>query len=337
MATVQEAPLRQGTLFRSVDKLLKAHEIWVSDPNRPNPDDRYWDAVQDVIDQFDEGDIPGNCRALAELVEELAIQTMEFDERPNQGNLYPRDSFWACIEKLKQLRTVQVHPVRRKMESIKSLAALPNMQHEQVARMWNFIDARGNVMTWLVQKELDEPGSVLNNARAIIGPHWKHPDHAEGMEEPESAPVDERLDAKRKQSQQEDKPCPETPLELFRQGVSVEQAAAMLKKPLAEVEALWAEFDSAAGIAELEGGLEPADADPEEYQYQDEGLDLQEEDPEEDTETEESEASEGQAELPMDEVSIRARELTDEGKSQKAVAAELGISVRQVRNALGKS
>lgn len=230
---------RSEQLKRVTAEFLAEHDAWANDPNRDNPDETYWDAVEELFLAFDEGSMPGELRPLASLVEKFHVEADAFEDRIDTRVEYPHDAFWAAIDRIRKLvngdnRRAQLPP----LETIKELAALPYMQHAQIAAIYGLKDRHGNLLTSLVQKELDTPGSVINTPGSIDGRDWVDPrlkelgieDEGDDDSQGGGSSNSEAVKRKARRAVEESKPCKESPAELWEQGVTPKQAAAMLRQ-----------------------------------------------------------------------------------------------------------
>lgn len=240
---------RRDQLYAVVDNLTAVHNEWADDANRPNPDEMYWDAVDAVINAFATGSIPAECRTLCECVSDLARELAIFDERIDFEEGYPHNGFWESRQRLEDARKLIVAPIIKPLESMQELHR-QGVSNDQIARIYKLFDQHGEPQGWLVQKELDNPGSVL-------GKDWKDPRlvEAERAERESIERAQSNLAAKSRAAQANARPCPETPLELWEQSVSVEQAALMLRQPVGAVQEMFDGFDRDAG----EGGASVGD------------------------------------------------------------------------------
>lgn len=234
---------RSEQLQQSVNAFLKYHNDWVEDENRPNPDSEYWDLTEEMIDLFAEGSIPSDCRDLSDAIDKFEDEMEIFDQRLDVNEHYPQNSFWAAVE---SLQAIVARGARPNLPPLETLEVLRKQQVSdmQIAMIYGFKDRKGNFMPWLVQQELDKPGSVLKASGAIDGRDWKDPRiSAEG---PEEAEVSEspKLARKSQRAKEESQPCPESPRELFEQAVTAQQAAKMLRQPLDVVESMWRDFEA---------------------------------------------------------------------------------------------
>lgn len=231
---------RTSELLAAVDSFNATHYRWANTKGREHIDATYSEQFNAMVDIFDAGDVPKECAELASAVADFVTQMNAFDE---QENPYPTEAFWQARERLEAVRDRMIEPeAPRKLESIKELAALPNMSHEQIARMYGFVDAKGRPETHKVAQELATPGSV-------IGPDWVHPEEAAKRKRYEEAKARQQEAGHTKQAARAPA-CPETPLELFQQGVSVAQSARMLQWTEEDTAAAWKQFEADKAAAE---------------------------------------------------------------------------------------
>lgn len=208
----------------------------MQDTNRPNPDELYWDAVDNVLESFNTGDIPADCRELAEHVERFSREVEQHDKNTeiNPHQQHPHESFWRALDAIRDHINGKIDAPLPPLETIQELRD-QNVDDNQIAKMYGFIDRRGNPMPWLVKRELEKPGSVLKTPGAIDGRDWMDPRLKDVR--PTFSRDDEAEAEKMEAAEVEAAPCPETPRELWEQDVPAAQAAKMLRRPLAEVEA----------------------------------------------------------------------------------------------------
>lgn len=248
--------LRREALYAVVDELTRVHDAWVEDHNRENPDETYWDAVDEVINTFAAGDIPAECRMLCERAGDLAKEMAIFDERGDIDNGYPQSNFWEARQRLEDARKAAVDTVIKPMESVKELHD-QGVTHEQIARMYGLITSNGVPMSWLIGKYLADPNSVLELK------NWRDPRIVE-QEKRERDAIERakaNLQAKATAADGSGNPCKETPQELWEQGVSVAQAALMLRKKQEEVQAIFDQFERLKKAKADAGPLEEGEGD----------------------------------------------------------------------------
>lgn len=250
---------RSEELFAAVDRFNAVHDAWAEDMNSPHPTLAYWHSFDQLLAAFN-GDMPANCRPLATAVFRLAAERAKFDA---SGDEHPHQNFFGAREELvKVFEQVKSPAERRHRETIKELDR-QKVPHEQIARIWGLRRPDGTGKAYLVQQELNEPGSV-------IGPNYVHPDDAQDMQDMQSARRKylelAAMVAQEQQEQaiEEEKPCPESPKELWLLGVSTQQAAKMLKRDQSEVARMWEVFEQQKHpvvTAEAPEGISPLSAE----------------------------------------------------------------------------
>lgn len=233
---------RKENLLAAVDEMTRVHQEWADDNNRPNPDAVYWDTVDQLRTVFATGDIPDDCRDLEDAVAAFLLEVDAFDQRADDWVHYPHPEFWQARQEIEDTRnaTKQTLPELRPLESMQELDA-QKVSHEQIAKMYGLVDDAGYGLAHLVKKELANPGSV-------IGPDWVDPRIKERQQhEIEVTRRESKVQTKRRNAAEEEKPCPESPQELWEQSVPVAQAARMLRRSEEEVAELFKGFEAEAG------------------------------------------------------------------------------------------
>ena len=247
---------RSESLRAVAEDFVRVHHEWANDQDRAEPDEAYWDAADDLFEAFAAGDIPADCRKLADAVAKLLDEDARFaramDER---GATYPHHEFWAAREAVEAALKASESRELRPLEPVAELRR-QGVDDRQIAKIWGFVNRRGEEMPWLVQEELDKPGAVTKTPGALDGRDWEDPRlrdmrQAEGAGERHAEGIRRRgRKSEAVDKADEPKPCPETPKELWEQGVSPEQSARMLRRTVDEVKALWVQFERVAGASE---------------------------------------------------------------------------------------
>jgi hypothetical protein len=227
-------------LIQSAHKFCLAHDDWANDQKRPIVDAKYFEDLRDMLGIFDAiEDPPTECEKLCEAVDELHQEYISYDDRENAAE-QPSKYFWEAREKVQEAlnRFRDEEPAFPALESIKELHN-QGTPHEQIARIYRLFDEFGRPKTHLIQRELDQPGSVIN-PETFIDPRivdWRK-ERGLALDKKELSqdsviPLDSIPAA----------PAAETPFQLWEQKVGIEQAARMLKRPQPEVEQLFAKYD----------------------------------------------------------------------------------------------
>jgi hypothetical protein len=211
---------RTKALFAMVDEFNRIHAEWAADPNRPNPDALYWEALDELVGVYREGDVPEECREMAEAVMELGLEGMAFDNRQDYNRQYPQQTFFAAREKLvrvRQGREKRSEP--RPLESIDELNA-QKVNPNQIARMHG-------IETWQVLKYLEKD---KDGKRGWEFPADYVPPHLRDEQQRQKS-ARERYDSamlRREKAEAAANPVAHEEIEeLLQQGVSIKQIARM--------------------------------------------------------------------------------------------------------------
>jgi hypothetical protein len=232
---------RTEELTASVTKFLEIHQRWQNDRTEPPITDAWLDGTEELFHTFSTGDIPAEARELEEAVARFSDL---FEHDDNAGLLSHPDRMGGTWEGIKgiELRLKDLLPKeKRPIETMQTLHH-QNVSHEQIARMHGLIDAHGHGKYWLVDEEIAKPGTIM-------GPDgFPKPEHLPKVAEHKQADPKRKRSLMRRPKAEADKPCPETPRELWQQRLGdspegINQAAKMLGKPVEEVKALFQGFD----------------------------------------------------------------------------------------------
>ena len=325
--------LRTAQLFGLVDQLTTIHRQWVASEHE-DPTPAYWDSVEVLVDTFSNGDIPAECRGVADAVERF---TDEYDKYVDQlalgGKSYPHNSFFSARQQLEQARQAQVAEAKPPLESIEELIR-QGVSNRQIAAMWEI---------------------QVHEVEAFRAGRWKPTEGylpASERERLASISAAEMEAALRLQTKSDGArknagggaggdACPESVEELLRQGVSFKQVAVM--KGLTEAAVL--DVAKVLGISKgrtgepvlpshLESGAAPDSpdlldtGDPGEVYGQD-ALDAST------TPAESADASDATGQVDSTEAGILA--LAAEGYAAGDIAAATGVDKRKVNAVLRKS
>jgi len=244
--------VRADELRAAVRAMKTEHDEWVNSQDREEIDGRYRESVNQLSSVFDDGDIPPNCRTLHSRTLEFLIEWDSYQE----VNGEPPNRLWAAYqimvdaaERIDQveddIELYEIEPIATLRNPGDGRAAVSDFQ---IAKMWRFLDRRGEPSPALVQKEFINPGSVTQTRGGMDGRDWVHPAIAERQKKAAAVKLKRNMERQREDEVINDKPrkvrqpCSETPFELYCTGVGAPQAAKMLCKPESEVEAMWLRF-----------------------------------------------------------------------------------------------
>lgn len=164
LAKLDEAPQdpgkREKQLCDAVDAFNKIHDDWSNDVQLPNPPISYWDAFEDLLSIFQNGDEPYSCRAMTQAMWDFAKEKTLFD---NLDAPLPNNSFWFRRQELHRHRQeITKKNTRPKLEPVGKLDK-DQVPAAQICKMWGLWDQETNMPRLdLLQQELDNPGSVIN-------------------------------------------------------------------------------------------------------------------------------------------------------------------------------
>lgn len=228
---------RTELLHVAVDEFKRIHDDWQDSQHRKTPDEPFWRGIKKFLSAFATGDIPEECRELADAVARFTEELDVFDAREDwDTNQEPHKAFWEALLMVFDLRQVPVIQEARKLETIQLLDK-QGVSHQQIAYIYNLRLPNGELAAHLVQREIDQPGSV-------IGPDWVDPEAKKKQEQRNLSSRTIHATLSRMREKEADrKPCPESPHDLWEQKVSVAQSAYMLVKTQAEVQSIFDEFD----------------------------------------------------------------------------------------------
>jgi hypothetical protein len=228
----------KAAFLAAIDKLLTAYRKW-----EPGEDGEgtgatnkaLWAAVDAATTAMPHIDLGKDAMALHEAYIAFTVEQQAFDDRTDGRNI--PDSFWTALGVVSDAQK-SLGKKPKSMRPPESVATFVSQDvgHDIIARNWGLYDEDGKPDLSLVQKEISDPGSVINDK-------YVHPNDVKMEAELEERharyvlsletldkPVGPR------------KPCKETPEELFRTGVLAEQAANMLMQPTEKVDKQWTEF-----------------------------------------------------------------------------------------------
>lgn len=231
---------REKYLLAIIDGMLASHEEWVSENETNTLDESspLWQQVDEAIEMFSQGSIPGNLRRIADIVDrDLRQGWTTFLSRREQSldplRELPGNGLWKAIETIRSARPGADPLVPRKLESVPDLIA-QKVTIAQIARIYNWLTPSGGPDVDKVREEIAEPGKHTSK--------WVDPRIAKSQEEQQRqkdriAQLNQRQKAKLSAAT---KPAKETIETLIIQGLSATQISRMHH---CTVDAVWAEAD----------------------------------------------------------------------------------------------
>lgn len=226
-----------------IDAMLAAHAEWIeSDQETLSPDDEFWRRCDETVEMFSEGSIPGDIRPVAEVVDRefsrgwnRFLQEREMSVNPT--HVLPGNGLWSSIHTIRALRTSAKVVKTRRPEPVAELLALkPPCTHEQIAKIWGWVDKNGEADLDKVREEIAQPG--------IHTSKWVDPRQVklESEAKRQQAIIDELNKRTADKVRSLTATAPESFADLIKSGVCARQIAQMKR---CTVETVYAEADKA--------------------------------------------------------------------------------------------
>lgn len=214
-------------ILLAVDELLRRMTRWMNDPyGGPIVPEDVRLAIRSAALTCDQGDIPGSCRDLAVIaIPRLNEEFRAYDQREygkvRLENGAPGPSFWGAAKAVAVARTVADPPRVERLEPVGVLLQ-QGVTYDQIARHiygrrgeGPFIQGSGSPDVALIQKEADEPGSVI--PEGWVPPWYQETVERRQRELTSKLNAFDRLECARKYDD------PATIEELLREGAFVQQ------------------------------------------------------------------------------------------------------------------
>ena len=226
MATTDEitdAGTRQEYLCRVVDRLLEAHQEWVTSDQTALPVE-FVLAVEEVCESFNSGLIPADLRELERRATSLTgawrLAEKEAGVDGWERGALPGNGFWRALEFLGAERVKLQDQGPSSIETIAQLTE-QKVTDAQICKIYGWEDSSGRPQMYKLREERAEPGKHTAS--------WVDPNTLRRLEQlaAQGRKLDElraRGEAKRKRLTE---PPPETIPQLIQAGVSAKQIAEM--------------------------------------------------------------------------------------------------------------
>lgn len=222
---------RQQFLTDVTKSFLEARVAWV-ESETPYITAGLEQAVDDLVESFGEGDIPGELRRLERTVtDELAPHWSAWKRvaaLSKDNTLLPSGDFWKAVDHLEDaLQLAEPRPVQE-VETIAELKA-QKVSDAQICKIYGWIDGNGTPEIWRLQEEIREPGKHTEN---WVNPNERRRQEQEAREKDVSKRIANRQASKIKQLTE---PGPESIETCLRQGLSLRQTMKITKKNRDEI------------------------------------------------------------------------------------------------------
>jgi len=219
---------RKAELVGAVEYLLECWRDWqASADSRLREDHDFVDAVETVQAVFAEGDIPGECRRLADHVAALDAPWQKWralcDENPLGAPAQPGEAFWRGVELLETCLSQTLEPRVIRHASVAELID-QKVSPAQICRIWKLLKPDGTPDMQKFYEEKEKPGT-----HTAVNPYEAR---AAAEREALRRKVEVARQRLRERRAEKQAPPPDSLEALVGQGVSAKQLAKMFHKPV---------------------------------------------------------------------------------------------------------
>lgn len=335
--------MRDDDLLQSVTNFLRTHDQWC-DSSTQIIDDNYESAVEEMLRTWEDGDLPGRLRLLADAVENFRREwTGYLNRRTPRNPMAQTDRLWKAVEGLIRERAGFEAGESKALEPV-ALLLKQNVTPNQIAQHIYGHDGKGpflkngRTQADLVQQEADKPGSV-------IPANFIHPLEQSAAREHQEL-LKKRI-ARTRTLAKTHADAPESIEELLRQGVGVSQIAKMKGVSINDVVAAakavgvdvgpvsapiplpGANFADDVGVDQGDAGYHAAGPLDDDDEDDDEG-DFDPEASDDDSDEESDDATHVPAGADDSDLKSKIIELAKEGFSTIDISKDLGVSAQRV-------
>lgn len=230
---------RAEYLEQALTNLLLQEEDWAGNEEQHlDQHSEFWQAVEETLEIFAEGTIPGNLRRVAEVVtRDLQREWTTFlrrrDADENPAAAIPHKAFWSVLNGLRDEIRKSEQPISIPPEPVPVLLNEQKVNRRQICEIWDSPGLRWmngtTALEHMVDEEIKEPGKHTK--------HWTDPKlarlaAAQAAQARRLEQLKARIGAKVAALTE---PCTETTEELIQQGLCAKQIAQMRKITVEEV------------------------------------------------------------------------------------------------------
>lgn len=228
-----EISQRRTVLFAVVDQAQEARREW-SESDVEHFTQALGQAFDELIETFSAGDLPADCRAMADAVGQFEREWgkwKELAETRGDPNLLPDGSVWKTLDVVAEMRRRAVPKHVGKLETIAELTE-QKVGDRQIALIYGFECDDGSPNLSMVREERAAPGKHTGP-----GTGWVPPLERVLLEEAERQLETARRIQAREEAKMErlERSAPESLGELVETGVAAPQIAKMLNLSVEEV------------------------------------------------------------------------------------------------------
>lgn len=222
---------RREHLLLVVDNVIDVHTIWV-ESDTPHLTEELETAVDELVEVFEDGTIPGDCRDLTHRVAELSEHWHAWKAKvAASGGIatVPGDAFWAALEHVEDARRKAEPKPPIVLESIKELTD-QKVPDRQICLIYGWIDGAGHPLLHKLHEERAKPGT--HTGEGFLPPAEKSRRQKEARKQ---AVIDRIREKRRTKVESITTPAPEPIEDLVAQGVSAEQISRLKHMTIAQV------------------------------------------------------------------------------------------------------
>tara|TARA_Y100000310_G_scaffold309742_1_gene354187 strand:+ start:3239 stop:4513 length:1275 start_codon:yes stop_codon:yes gene_type:complete len=214
---------RLSHILLVVDNMLDEHRSFVEDQEATVITQQLWEAVEETIEVFETGSIPGNCRdlwhATQTLQEYWRIYVSEVETIGNPAHM-PGNGVWSAVENIRRLRA-KSNCTPLTLEPIPELVK-QKLSEAQICNIYEWHLPNGQPDVDKLREEIAKPGT--HTGEGFVPPAERH----RQTREAERTEAIERLRLKQQQKLAAlSAPPPESIGQLAEEGLSAKQIANM--------------------------------------------------------------------------------------------------------------
>lgn len=210
---------RREHLFLVVDSMVEIHSKW-AESDTPHITETFETAIDELLEVFELGSIPGDCRELTHRVSTMGEHWYAWKAKVELAgaiNPMPGDGFWDALESVEDGRRAAEPKRAAVLEPIKELTS-QKVPDRQICLIYGWTDPDGSPQFYKLQEERAEPGTHIG--KDFVAPQEKERRQKDARAK---AIIDRIRKARRSKVEQLSTPAPEPLADLVAQGVSAEQ------------------------------------------------------------------------------------------------------------------
>ena len=166
---------RATHLLAVIDHVLARRRDWI-ESDAPYVTEDVETAVDELVEVFSGGTIPGSCRAIEGQVSQLGRYWRDWKDQvaaTGLSTILPSNDFWKAIERVAELREAAKPRPKRRLETIQDLAVVQKVPAYQICDIYGWMDENGQPESWKIAEELAEPGKHTGPESGWVDPGEK--------------------------------------------------------------------------------------------------------------------------------------------------------------------